>query len=85
MGMAKILSRRFFAHPAGLVALDLLGKTLWHKTPEGIAAGRIIEVEAYPGEIDPASHAYWGPTPRTLMIWGKPGVVYVYLNYGMHY
>jgi DNA-3-methyladenine glycosylase len=83
--MAKILSRRFFARPAPLVAVDLLGKILWHKTSEGIAAGRIIEVEAYLGEIDPASHAYRGPTPRTLMVWGKPGMAYVYLNYGMHY
>lgn len=83
--MDKILPRRFFARPAPLVAVDLLGKILWHQTPEGIAAGRIIEVEAYPGEIDPASHAFRGPTPRTRMVWGKPGVAYVYLNYGMHY
>jgi DNA-3-methyladenine glycosylase len=83
--MNSILPRKFYARSAGLVALDLLGNILRHKTSEGVAAGRIVEVEAYPGEIDPASHAFRGPTPRTSIVWGKPGIAYVYLNYGMHY
>jgi DNA-3-methyladenine glycosylase len=82
--MNSILPRKFYARSAALVALDLLGKMLWHRTPEGMAGGRIVEVEAYPGEIDPASHAFRGPTPRTRIVWSKPGVAYVYLNYGMH-
>ena len=67
------------------MAPDLLGKVLVHHTRAGVAAGMIVEAEAYIGEDDPACHAAPGPTKRNAPLYGPPGVAYVYLNYGMHY
>jgi DNA-3-methyladenine glycosylase len=68
-----------------IVAEALLGKVLVHCTPAGVAAGMIVETEAYIGEDDPACHAAPGPTRRNAPLYGPPGVAYVYLNYGIHY
>lgn len=56
-----------------------------HRTPAGVAAGMIVETEAYIGEDDPACHAAPGPTKRNAPLYGPPGLAYVYLNYGIHY
>jgi DNA-3-methyladenine glycosylase len=80
-----ILPRTFYSRPTLDVAQDLLGKVLSHRTSNGVAAGRIVEVEAYIGEDDPACHAAPGPTERNAPLYGPPGIAYVYLNYGLHY
>lgn len=63
----------------------MLGKVLVYRSPEGTAAGLIVETEAYIGEDDPACHAAPGPTTRNAPLYGPPGFAYVYLNYGIHY
>ncbi len=68
------------------MARDLLGQRLVHQLADGSRrAGRIVETEAYDGPDDRASHARSGPKGRAAIMWGPPGVAYVYLIYGQHW
>lgn len=80
------LPRSFYERPTEQVARDLLGKVIVR--PRGSREplrARIVEVEAYLGERDAASHARRGPTPRAAIMFGPPGRLYVFLVYGMHH
>jgi DNA-3-methyladenine glycosylase len=84
---AKILClpASFYERDTLLVAEKLLGKYLVRQIRGKKMIGKIVEVEAYIGESDPACHAYRGLTPRTKIMYGTAGHAYVYFNYGMYF
>jgi DNA-3-methyladenine glycosylase len=83
--MREVLSRSYFAGPTVEVARSLIGKYLVRENGHGQIAGKIVEVEAYVGSEDKACHASKGRTQRTDVMFGPPGVAYVYLIYGMYH
>ncbi|MFQ6134229.1 MAG: DNA-3-methyladenine glycosylase [Nitrososphaerales archaeon] len=86
MSIAKTpVDRSFYARDTITVTKDILGRLLVRRTPEDLLIGRIVEAEAYRGADDPASHSYRGRTRRNEVMFGKPGVAYVYFTYGNHY
>jgi DNA-3-methyladenine glycosylase len=82
---AKKLNKNFFAGEVLTVAKDLLGKSLVKVEKNGILVGKIVEVEAYHGDIDEASHSFRGKTKRNEIMFESGGYLYVYFTYGAHF
>jgi len=81
----QVLPREFYARGTVRVARALLGKCLVRSIGRDRMVGRIVEVEAYRGRDDPASHAFRGPTLRNAPMFGEAGHSYIYFTYGNHY
>ena len=81
----KPLPRTFYDRDPRNVSRDLLGKLLVRRQGNKLRAARVVEIEAYLGEGDPAAHAACGRTPRNAVLFGPPGHAYVYFIYGNHY
>jgi len=81
----RVLPRVYFNRPTVQVARSLIGKYLVRMIDGRILAGKILEVEAYVGPQDKACHASKGRTQRTEVLFGPPGIAYVYLIYGMYH
>lgn len=82
---SKKLPREFYTRPVLKVAKELLGKILIKKERSKILAGKIVEVEAYDGNIDEASHSFRGKTKRNEVMFREGGYFYVYFTYGVHH
>ncbi len=85
MSRLEKLPRSFYLRSTLTVAKELLGKFLVRKMGRQLLIGKIVEVEAYLGKKDPASHAYRGQTKRNEMMFRQGGHLYVYFTYGMHF
>ncbi len=83
--MFRKLPRTFYERDTIVVAKELLGKYLIHNQSGLEHIGRIVEVEAYLGQHDLASHSSKGLTQRTRVMFGPAGYAYIYLIYGMYY
>ncbi|MGC1419185.1 MAG: DNA-3-methyladenine glycosylase [Acidimicrobiales bacterium] len=82
---ATYFRRSFFERAPDEVARDLIGAFIIVRTPPPRVVARIVETEAYGGRDDPASHAYRGPTPRSQIMFGPAGFLYVYRIYGIYW
>jgi len=81
----RILPREFYARDTVHVAKDLLTKHLVRKRGRSRLVGKIVEVEAYKGSDDPASHAFRGITRRNRPMFEEPGHAHIYFTYGNHF
>ena len=79
------LPRSFFEEYTPSVARRLLGQLLVRRIGRRLLSGILVEVEAYRGGDDPASHAFRGETPRNRVMFGEAGRAYVYFSYGFHH
>ena len=85
MAWPRVLPKEFYARDTVKVAPELLSKWLVRVIGQERLVGRIVEVEAYRGQDDPASHAFRGLTPRNAPMYGEPGHAYIYFTYGNHF
>lgn len=82
----KLLDRAFYLQDSITVAKALLGKIIVRKLGDKVFYFKIVETEAYMGEIDKAAHSYGGKrTKRTEVMFEEGGVIYIYLIYGMYH
>src|ERR1700744_2955036 len=79
-----LMPRAFFERQPDIVARAVLGKLLVRRNGKTLLVGRIVEVEAYFGDGDPAAHSAAGRTARNSVLFGPPGHAYVYFIYGMY-
>lgn len=79
------MNHAFFRQDTVELARKLLGFLLLHRTTDGVAAGMIVETEAYVGAVDKACHAWQNRSGRTEIMYHDGGYAYVYFIYGMHY
>lgn len=85
METTDIIPARFFERPVLEICPELLGHFLVVSTPRGVERHELVEIEAYDGPEDLACHASKGRTPRTEVLFGPAGGLYVYLCYGIHW
>jgi DNA-3-methyladenine glycosylase len=81
----KKLKKSFYRRELISVARDLLGKMLVKSNGREFLAGKIVEVEAYDGDLDEAAHSYGGITKRNEIMFEAGGYLYVYFTYGAHH
>ena len=79
------LPQCFYLHSPLTCARDLLGKLVVHEFDGQRVSGIITETEAYDGEEDLACHARSGKTRRNELLYGAPGIAYIYFTYGLHW
>jgi DNA-3-methyladenine glycosylase len=85
MSLGPLVPREFYLQDTLDVGRQLLGKVLVRRDSTGLRVAKIVETESYLGSLDAASHAYRGPTSRNASMFGRPGHVYVYFSYGVHW
>jgi DNA-3-methyladenine glycosylase len=85
MAQKQKLFKDFYTRELQQVAKELLGKIISRRINNAFLSGRIVEVEAYDGSVDEASHSFNGKTKRNEVMFGGGGYLYVYFTYGMHF